>query len=305
MADENRIVTFAYALSNFESFRKQYISAPLSSNECITKSELQYHYMLEPNVLSTYASNQLVPRNKCISGYSCDASFVRSLSYPSSTKYFEIKTLISGTGYFAIYLVIQSGVIFNIDIKDNTGTIVKNSESTTYTPSSSRYVLCKVQKTTSTSDEYTLCVNITYKPTSVTVLKLNYSFSCAINLGSGNTGVAYPSNIYLYKSNSDVLCRPYGIFVMGALTPNYPNISWNNNNNPLGFTNTKLSSVWHHPTENISFYPFYPSTNRYRANIGTVYSGYVMTFKYTPTSGGTSTAYLYHTVTYIDSTEIW
>lgn len=305
MPDENRIVTFEYALSNFESFRKQYISAPLSSNECITKSELQYHYMLEPNALSTYASNQLVPRNKCISGYSCNTSFVRSLSYTSSTTYFELKTLISGTGYFAIFLVIQNGVIFNIDIKDNTGTIVKSSTSTNYTPASHRYVLCKIQKTTSTSDEYTLCVNVTYKPTSVTVLNVQYAFSCAINLGSSNTGIAYPSNIYMYKYNNYAAIRSYGVFVMGAQTPNYANISWNNNSNPLAFTTAKMPSVWQHPTEDISFYHYAPLTNQYNADIGTVYSGYVMTFPYTPTSGGTTNAYLHHTVIYIDATEIW
>jgi hypothetical protein len=305
MSDENRIVTFEYALSNFESFRKQYISAPLSSNECVTKSELQYHYMLEPNALSTYSSNQLVPRNKCISGYSCNTSFMRSLSYTSSTTYFELKTLISGTGYFAIFLAIDYGVVFNIDIKDNTGIIVKNSASTDYTAARGRYVLCKIQKTTSTSDEYTLCVNVTYKRESVTVLNVSYAFSCAINLGSGNTGIAYPSNLYMYKYNNYATIRSYGIFVMGAQTPNYANISWNNNSNPLAFTDNKMPPVWQHPTENISFYQYIPQTNQYNANIGTMYSGYVMTFSYTPTSGGTTHAYLYHTVTYIDSTEIW
>ena len=60
MADENRMITFAYAKATWDAYKKQTIP---SSNECMTKTDIINYLNANANPLSTYGNSQLVPRS--------------------------------------------------------------------------------------------------------------------------------------------------------------------------------------------------------------------------------------------------
>lgn len=63
MADENRMITFAYAKATWDAYKKQTIPNTL---ECMTKSDIINYFNVDTSVLNPYANNQLIRRDKFI-----------------------------------------------------------------------------------------------------------------------------------------------------------------------------------------------------------------------------------------------
>ena len=61
MADENRMITFAYAKATWDAYKKQTIPNTL---ECMTKTDINNYLKANADPLSTYSNNQLVPRSR-------------------------------------------------------------------------------------------------------------------------------------------------------------------------------------------------------------------------------------------------
>lgn len=61
MGDENRIITFNYARNTWDVYKKQNIP---SSNECMTKDDVNNYLNADMTVLSGYTSKRLIPRSK-------------------------------------------------------------------------------------------------------------------------------------------------------------------------------------------------------------------------------------------------
>ena len=59
--DDNRIITFNYAKTNCDFFKKQTIPA---SNECMTKADINTYLNVKQSLLSEYVNSRLVPRVK-------------------------------------------------------------------------------------------------------------------------------------------------------------------------------------------------------------------------------------------------
>ena len=68
MADEKRIATFEWLNSSLYDFRK---GTPPNNKKGVTKNELITNYSVNESLLSSYTSNQLIPRGKCV-GLSLD-----------------------------------------------------------------------------------------------------------------------------------------------------------------------------------------------------------------------------------------
>ena len=63
MADEKRIATFEWLNSSLYDFRK---GTPPNNKKGVTKTELVTNYSVNESLLSSYTSNQLIPRGKCV-----------------------------------------------------------------------------------------------------------------------------------------------------------------------------------------------------------------------------------------------
>lgn len=63
MADENRMITFNYARTTWDAYKKQTIP---DSKECMTKQDISNYLNADMSYISSYANNQLVPRSKFV-----------------------------------------------------------------------------------------------------------------------------------------------------------------------------------------------------------------------------------------------
>lgn len=76
MSDENRMITFNYARTTWDQYKKQTIP---TSQECMTKDDINTYLNADMGVLNAYATNQLIPRSKFVG-----ANLIDKIKYKSS-----------------------------------------------------------------------------------------------------------------------------------------------------------------------------------------------------------------------------
>lgn len=103
MADENRMITFNYARTTWDQFKKQTVP---SSNECMTKSEIISYFNVDSSPLNPYANNQLIRRDKFLGITPFEFEFldfiggnINDVEFISNTKLAVIGSFQSYSGY--------------------------------------------------------------------------------------------------------------------------------------------------------------------------------------------------------------
>ena len=266
----DKICTFNYANENFDSYRRPDVVGVPTTNECMTKDDFLSIYEGDDSLLVDYQGNQLVPISKCKSGYKCDESYVRTIRYHSSKSINTFKINVKGTGVFPVSINMSPYRNYSVIVYDNLGNVVK-----TINQVNSTLALFKVPKTTNTLDEFTVVITNKSNPlyTVPTYPAYFYSFSCAIN--NNQSGMLFPKKIYVREDGTSIATN---IFVINTNPGNYPNIQYNNSNNPLTFLSTKLGTINYNSNENVGIYTEAPHNNSYNARAGTVFNNYKFTF---------------------------
>ena len=266
----DKICTFNYANENFDSYRRPDVVGGPTTNECMTKDDFLSIYEGDDSLLVDYQGNQLVPISKCKSGYKCDESYVRTIKYHSSKSINTFKINVKGTGVFLVSINMTPYRNYFVIVYDNLGNVVK-----TINQVNSTLALFKVPKTTNTLDEFTVVITNKSNPqyTITEYLSYWYCFSCAIN--NNQSGMLFPKKIYVRE---DGLAIDTNIFVINTNPGNYPNIQYNNSNNPLKFLTEKLGTINYNSNENVGIYSAALLNNSYNASAGTVFNNYKFTF---------------------------
>ena len=266
----DKICTFNYANENFDSYRRPDVVGGPTTNECMTKDDFLSIYEGDDSLLVDYQGNQLVPISKCKSGYKCNESYVRTIQYNSSESINTFKINVKGTGVFPVSINMLPYRNYSVIVYDNLGNVVKTINQVNFA-----LALFKVPKTTNTLDEFTVVITNKSNPqhTVPTYPTYSYSFSCAIS--NSQSGMLFPNKIYVREDGSEIYTH---VFVINTNPGDYPNIRYDNSNNPLKFLNTKLGGINYNSNENVGIYLASLSNNSYRALAGTVFNNYKFTF---------------------------
>lgn len=132
MTDEKRIATFEWLYNNLYIFKK---GTPPNSKKGVTKNELITNYSVNESLLSSYTSNQLIPRGKCVGvNLNIPTAFgdvsVETTNIKRVAGYIEFNRLKEAENYFNlaanVLLVNKSNVLIkpinkNINLGNTTG----------------------------------------------------------------------------------------------------------------------------------------------------------------------------------------
>lgn len=273
MADEDRMITFNYARTTWDAYKKQTIP---TSNECMTKADIDAYLNADMTVLSSYANKQLIPRSKFVGNLPividdiCGRTYMKKIRNDNNeTKNISIK----GSGKFLFYFNSTYGTSCNVYLKD-----ILLNVNVFYTFVSSDSIAVLIDKPTTDERFYTIGTsNVSGTLSNYSV----YSVTCALQ---ESNKIAFPERIFLYQEAGGIICRDFIYVIRGmSVSDVHASYSFNTPSNGPAFLNSRSPSSYKgtNDADNIScIQEKFNSFSGSLPSLGTVVSGYSVTINF-------------------------